>query len=67
MEDVVWPNFVRDHAWLCRDEGEEGRLRVDEEAAKREEITVAEGNGEGGIEGLVEWGVRVLKKAVDGI
>jgi nicotinamide/nicotinate riboside kinase len=64
VEDVVWPNFVRDHAWLCKDEGEEGHLVIDEDAARREHIVLGPGRGEKELEELIIWGVDAVKEAV---
>ncbi|RMZ77614.1 hypothetical protein DV737_g4299, partial [Chaetothyriales sp. CBS 132003] len=69
IEDVVWPEFLREHAWLVRelDDGSSGgetRLVVDEEAAQREGIVVAPEEEDGSVapmRDLVSWATRAVE------
>ena len=60
VEDVVWPNFMRDHGYLCREVGDQGRLIVNEEKAREEGIVVAPGGGDASLEELLEWAIGVV-------
>ena len=64
VEDVVWPNYVRDHGWMLRGDGEEGM--VDEAAAGREGIVVVPGEGRWGMKALLECEARRLMGVLDG-
>jgi nicotinamide/nicotinate riboside kinase len=72
VEDVVWPNYVKDAAWLMRDDGdgsaeskELSMLDVDERVAEKAEIRVAPGRGQAGLGELLKWTVGELKGAVE--
>ncbi|PKY02628.1 hypothetical protein P168DRAFT_256187 [Aspergillus campestris IBT 28561] len=71
VDDVVWPRYVRDHAWLLLPEGGEGRFtgeEGDEELVRRvgqgvdvrcdAGVVVAPGRGEKPMVEVLEWVVE---------
>ncbi|KAJ5662775.1 hypothetical protein N7462_011701 [Penicillium macrosclerotiorum] len=63
VDDIVWPRYVRDHAWLLvADEGKEGDLvaRVGEGLEVRADagVKVAPGKGAAGMEFVLKWAVE---------
>ncbi|RMD40492.1 hypothetical protein DV735_g4629, partial [Chaetothyriales sp. CBS 134920] len=66
-EDLVWPEFLREHRWLVRDVddgGGESRLVVDKQEAKREGIAVAPEDGHGNVipmRDLVSWAATAVQ------
>lgn len=71
VDDVVWPRYVRDHAWLLLPEGGEGRFtgeEGDEELVRRvgqgvdvrgdAGVVVAPGRGEKSMVEVLEWAVE---------
>lgn len=68
VEEVVWPNYARDHAWMFADTKDVDLGRVDRmsEVVKEEGILIGPGSGEegGGMEKVLEWGVARVKEAV---
>lgn len=78
VEDVVWPNYRWDHAWLFRREGkgeDDGRTtmqavdagRVNRLTAEEAGILVGPGNGDAHLREIVPWAIDRLKEAVSGI
>ncbi|KPI40977.1 Nicotinamide riboside kinase [Cyphellophora attinorum] len=78
VEDVVWPNYVKDAAWLMRGDGdcsaeskasaeskEPSMVDVDERVAERAGIKVAPGKGQVGLGALLKWTVGELRGAVE--
>ncbi|RMZ90593.1 hypothetical protein DV736_g2169, partial [Chaetothyriales sp. CBS 134916] len=71
VEDVVWPEFLREHAWLVREldsSSGENSLVVDEEAAKREDIVVAPEEEDGKVlamPDLVTWATRAVEGSLE--
>lgn len=64
VEDVVWPNFARDHAWMYTDRDVEAGT-VDEERLLRDHgVRVCPGRGEWDMSKVLGWAVDVLVKAV---
>jgi nicotinamide/nicotinate riboside kinase len=64
VEDVVWPNFMRDHEYLCKQEGPDGTLIVDQDVLEKEQIFLAPGNGDAKMEELIEWAVGLIEQEV---
>ncbi|KAI9839567.1 MAG: hypothetical protein M1819_002193 [Sarea resinae] len=62
VDDVVWPNYEADHAFLFEDGDVEGR--VDRGVAHKQEIEVAPGVGNESMEELVSWAVELIKHAL---
>ncbi|KAK5944177.1 ribosylnicotinamide kinase [Knufia obscura] len=74
VEDVVWPNYRRDHAWLFNDSEQsvaeqdvaeavdEGRVNRD--TAAQAGILVGPGRGEIHLNDILPWAVERLKEAV---
>ncbi|KAJ5138808.1 uncharacterized protein N7515_003656 [Penicillium bovifimosum] len=71
VDDVVWPRYVRDHAWLLVPEGEgqvegedEAELvrRVGEGTRVRRDVgvEVAPGEGRAGMDVILRWAVEVI-------
>lgn len=60
VEKIVWPNYVRDHAFLFREGDVEGM--VDEEVARETGIEYMSGGEEGDVDmsRVLEWAVGVL-------
>lgn len=64
VEDVVWPNYARDHAWMYRG-GDVDAGVFDEERCRDEHVLVCPGQGAWEMERCLEWGVERLKGAVE--
>ena len=70
VEDVVWPNYARDHAWLfgssadatSREAVDAGRVNRD--VAVKAGILVGPGNGEKHLREVLPWAVERLKEAI---
>ncbi|KAJ5172410.1 hypothetical protein N7492_005003 [Penicillium capsulatum] len=64
VDDIVWPRYVQDHAWLLVPRGAEGDLlsRVGDGTEVREDVgvRVAPGKGEQGMSEMVRWAVREI-------
>ncbi|KAJ5545049.1 Phosphoribulokinase/uridine kinase [Penicillium sp. DV-2018c] len=69
VDDVVWPRYVRDHAWLLVPEGgvegvDEAELvrRVGEGTRVRRDVgvEVAPGDGRAGMDVVLRWAVEVI-------
>lgn len=64
VDDVVWPRYVQDHAWLLVAGGTEGDLvrRVGEGTEVRMDVGVCVAPGKGGaeMEEVVRWAVREI-------
>jgi nicotinamide/nicotinate riboside kinase len=66
VDDIVWPRYVRDHAWLLiggddKDEGEGNIVaRVGQGVDVREDVgvRVAPGKGAAGMEVVLRWAVE---------
>ncbi|KAL4941223.1 hypothetical protein BDV06DRAFT_212822 [Aspergillus oleicola] len=79
VDDIVWPRYVRDHAWLLLPEdgtpGELGLIEKDEELVKRvgqgvnvrmdAGITVAPGKGDLLMADLLKWAVEEVLKYLE--
>lgn len=64
VEDVVWPNFARDHAWMYTDRDVEAGT-VDEERLLRDHgVRVCPGRGAWDMSRVLGWAVDVLVEAV---
>jgi len=64
VEDVVWPNYARDHGWMYVD-GNVERGVLDEDRLLREEgIVVCPGSGAWEMGRILDWAVDVLGKVV---
>lgn len=63
VEDVVWPNYARDHAWMYTDKDVEGG-KFDETACAREDVHVCPGGGSWAMKECLEWAVERVKGAV---
>ncbi|ETN37692.1 uncharacterized protein HMPREF1541_07315 [Cyphellophora europaea CBS 101466] len=79
VEDVVWPNYVRDLGWVMREgrgvddgvRGKEGKgmgmgmVDVDEGKAEGEALRVAPGRGEWDLGALLVWAVGEVRRGVE--
>ena len=71
VEDVVWPNYARDHAWLFKDsstdatqaEGVDGG-RVNRDIAAGSGILVGPGCGEAHLGEILPWAVERVREVV---
>lgn len=64
VEDVVWPNYARDHAWMYTD-GDVERGELDEARLLRDDsIVVCPGGGAWDMGRVLRWAVGVLVDAV---
>ncbi|KEF57620.1 uncharacterized protein A1O9_05538 [Exophiala aquamarina CBS 119918] len=64
VEDVVWPNYARDHAWMYTD-GNVERGKLDEARLLSDEgIIVCPGGGAWEMGRVLQWAVDVLVDAV---
>jgi nicotinamide/nicotinate riboside kinase len=59
VENIVWPNYVRDHAFLFKDGDVEGEV---DEAVMREHGIECLGKGDVDMATTVEWAVNVLMR-----
>lgn len=75
VDDIVWPHYIQDHAWLLKldSEGETGMGDKDERKAKeggnvREDVgvSVAPGNGEASMAQMLEWSVEEVIRGIEG-
>ncbi|KAJ5935128.1 Phosphoribulokinase/uridine kinase [Penicillium verhagenii] len=71
VDDIVWPRYVEDHAWLLvADESVEGDLvaRVGEGTDVRLDagVRVAPGRGEAGMDAVLEWAVEEILRFYTG-
>lgn len=72
VQDVVWPNYVRDHGWMYRDgrvddapQGSaDGSVVFNEDLLKREDIQVCPGGGTWEMKQVLAWAVERVKEAV---
>lgn len=65
VEDVVWPNFARYHAWMFRNERDHDNLsdgKVDLDAARQAKIEIAP---QLDMKELLGWGVRQIQQAIE--
>lgn len=68
VEDVVWPNYVRYHAWMYKTNtsGATGEVeQFDDQACRNEGIQVCPGNGTWSMPEVLEWAVQRVEKAVE--
>lgn len=64
VEDVVWPNYARDHAWMYTD-GDVARGQLDEERLLRDDgILVCPGQGSWDMKRVLPWAVEAVVQAV---
>ncbi|GKZ19169.1 nicotinamide riboside kinase [Aspergillus brasiliensis] len=79
VDDIVWPNYVQDHAWLLLPEGE-GAAQTTWRNADTQElvrrvgqgvnlrldagVTVAPGQGEASMTDILEWAVEEVLKHI---
>ncbi len=59
VDEVVWPNYVREHAWMF-EAGDVDAGGVRREVQERWRIEVAPGFGESGVGDLLAWAVGLL-------
>ncbi len=59
VDEVVWPSYVREHAWIFEG-GDVDAGAVREEVRERCGVEVAPGLGESGVGELLAWAVGVL-------
>ncbi|KAK5046020.1 hypothetical protein LTR84_008807 [Exophiala bonariae] len=65
VEDVVWPNFARDHAWMYSGGDVDGGS-IDEESLLRDHgVRVCPGRGTWDMQRVLEWAVGVLVEEVE--
>ena len=80
VDDIVWPNYVQDHAWLLLPEGEEGSAQTAWKDADTQElvrlvgqgvnlrldtgVTVAPGQGKASMTDILEWAVEEVLKHI---
>lgn len=73
VQDVVWPNYRRDHAWLFQGKGDEEKedvadavdhAKVNRDTAADASILVSPGNGETHLKEILPWAIERLKEAV---
>ena len=62
MDEVVWPNYVREHAWMFQDGDVDGGEVLD--AGQRERLLVGPGKGERGMGELLRWSVQTIEHEV---
>jgi len=63
VENVVWPNYVQDHAFLFHDGDVEGR--ADEAELRRLGIEIVPRAGQDDMTACVEWAYGVLEEALE--
>ena len=64
VEDVVWPNYTRCHAWMYQG-GNVGGEVFDEGACKGEGVQVCPGEGGWEMPRVLGWAVEMIKEAVE--
>lgn len=60
VEKIVWPNYVRDHAFLFEDGDVEGNVREDVARERGIEYVKGVGAGDEDLGKTLEWAVKVL-------
>jgi nicotinamide/nicotinate riboside kinase len=65
VEKIVWPNYVRDHAFLFRGGDVEGE--VDGEVARERGIHYMQAGEEADMSKVLEWAVGVLMRDLPGL
>jgi nicotinamide/nicotinate riboside kinase len=64
VEDVVWPNYARDHAWMYTD-GDVDCGQLDEERLLRDDgVLVCPGQGSWDMKRVLHWAVEAVVQAV---
>ena len=63
VDEIVWPNYVREHAWMFQD-GDVDHGDVNPVVA-RESILIGPGKGDAKMEDILEWGCHTLEKEVE--
>jgi nicotinamide/nicotinate riboside kinase len=63
VDEVVWPNYAREHAWMFED-GDVDRGEVKQAAVRRQSVVVGPGYGEKGVGELLEWSLGVLEREI---
>ncbi len=63
VDKVVWPNYVRDNAWLYEDGDVEGKYR--EEVLEKAGIEVAPEEKDGDMAEVLRWAVVNIMKTVE--
>jgi len=58
VEKVVWPNYVRNHAWMFEGGDVEGRFN--EKAVREEGILTPEGGWDGDMDETLRWAVQTV-------
>ncbi|EXJ95425.1 hypothetical protein A1O1_00546 [Capronia coronata CBS 617.96] len=64
VEDVVWPNYARDHAWMFVDGDVDGAGVIDQEKCKRHGVDVCPGRGSMGLRDVLDWAVERVEETV---
>lgn len=65
VEDLVWANYARDHAWLFGNREDVDRGVVNREVAEREGVLVGPGMGDVEMSEILGWGVGALKEMIE--
>lgn len=63
FDQIVWPNFVKEHAFLF--EGGDVQASVREDVAAMEGIEVVPGMGQRGLEDTLDWVFAILRKGLE--
>jgi len=63
VEDIVWPNYARNHSWMFVDR-DVSTNTIDPDRVAAAGIEVAPGEGQLGMKELLDWGVETLKKRI---
>jgi len=63
FDEIVWPNFVKEHAFLF--EGGDLQASVREDAAGKEGIEVVPGMGQRSLEETLDWAVGIVRKGLE--
>lgn len=62
FDEIVWPNYVKEHGFLFEDEDVQGQVR--EDIARKEDIEVVPGMGERSLDETLGWVVEVVRRAL---
>jgi nicotinamide/nicotinate riboside kinase len=63
VEDVVWSNYAREHAWMFEeDDADTGKEMA---RVRQNGVLVAPGNGEEKMVNLMAWGIEQVEQLID--
>lgn len=63
VDEVVWPNYVRDHGWMFHDSDvDQGELVP---LVEKQGISVGPGKGEKSMSELLDWSVDTIRREVN--